>query len=948
MHRVLWRSFYGERAHPHPFAWARPGARPVARARTLRLSRWAVVFILVSGLAGFELRTSRLQSALLSGAAGRLTYSVAPGAGTSIRFPAGGPYDIRAGYAAQPAFVKRLTAHGFAVDAQARWSRPLARLVDAGFFPIYPVKSQVGLAVLDAAGRPLFASRHPRHAYRRFDAIPPLVAASLLYIENRELLQADHPYRNPAVEYDRLAKATFDVAVNRIFTQHPVTGGSTLAVQLEKLRHSPGGRTGSVGEKGRQIVSASLRSYSGGRNTTAARQRIVTDYLDSVPIAAIAGHGEVFGLGDGLHAWYGADVPRVNALLAAPDLHRITAGPLRAETALAYRQVLSLLAAVKKPSVYLSHEGAALDARTDAYLRALASEGIIPAWLRDDALRIRAVPRARVETAAPPAFAERKAVDMVRAGLATQLGLASVHDLDRLDLTVRTTLDGAVNDRVTQTLRGLGTCAGAARAGLLAYRLLEATGCGQVVYSLTLYERTLGGNLLRVQADNYDQPLSINEGTKLELGSTAKLRTLVTYLELVEALHRQYADRPADALRALRVHRRDRLTRWAAAYLAAAPDRSLPIMLEAAMNRTYSASPYEWFFTGGGLHAFANFDGKDDARIATVRDALRQSINLVFIRVMRDVADHLAFRHPETAGVLDDARHPARAAYLARFADWEGRQFLRRFYVQPPHAAGRHPLDAWLQGYRREHPRAELRDAFAASGEARQAAYDWLFRTRHHAAQNRAIDIILERDAFAEIHASWRRQGYPFESLVPSYATAIGSSGDNPAALAELMGIIVNDGVRRAAFRIDELHFAAGTPYETRVTRRAVSGRRVLSRDVASLLRRELVGVVEQGTGRRLAGGVTLPDGRTLAIGGKTGTGDNRFETATSSRVVSRTAAFTFTIGDRFFGSMVAYVPGDAAAAYGFTSALPVQIVKHLLPVLAPVLGGDATSRSTR
>jgi hypothetical protein len=32
---------------------------------------------------------------------------------------------------------------------------------------------------------------------------------------------------------------------------------------------------------------------------------------------------------------------------------------------------------------------------------------------------------------------------------------------------------------------------------------------------------------------------------------------------------------------------------------------------------------------------------------------------------------------------------------------------------------------------------------------------------------------------------------------VPSYATAIGSSADRPLALAELMGIIVNDGQRR-------------------------------------------------------------------------------------------------------------------------------------------------------
>jgi hypothetical protein len=298
--------------------------------------------------------------------------------------------------------------------------------------------------------------------------------------------------------------------------------------------------------------------------------------------------------------------------------------------------------------------------------------------------------------------------------------------------------------------------------------------------------------------------------------------------------------------------------------------------------------------------------------------------------------------------------HSGRAAYLARFADWEGRAFLRKFYATLHGASADetlrnvsrrgaassriHPLEAWLSGYLGEHPEADLRAVFQASAEARHKAYDWLFRTPSRTAQNRAIEIMLEGDAFAEIHASWQRQGYPFQSLVPSYATAIGSSGDNPAALSALMGLIVSGGVRYPPFRIYQVHFAAGTPYETQLTRKPMARERVLSPGVSSLLRHELVGVVEHGTGRRLAGGVTLKNGETLAIGGKTGTGDNRFETSSASRVINRTAAFTFLVGDRFFGTMVAYVPGEAAAGYGFTSALPVQMVKHLLPVLEPLL----------
>ena len=54
---------------------------------------------------------------------------------------------------------------------------------------------------------------------------------------------------------------------------------------------------------------------------------------------------------------------------------------------------------------------------------------------------------------------------------------------------------------------------------------------------LTLFERGDRRNYLRLQVDNLDQPFELNEGAKLDLGSTAKLRTLVTYLEIVAGLH---------------------------------------------------------------------------------------------------------------------------------------------------------------------------------------------------------------------------------------------------------------------------------------------------------------------------------------------------------------------------------------------------------------------------
>ena len=79
--------------------------------------------------------------------------------------------------------------------------------------------------------------------------------------------------------------------------------------------------------------------------------------------------------------------------------------------------------------------------------------------------------------------------------------------------------------------------------------------------------------------------------------------------------------------------------------------------------------------------------------------------------------------------------------------------------------------------------------------------------------QGERILTLLEIDAIHQIHQAWGALGYPFDSLVPSYATAIGVSGDTPQALASLAGILVNQGVRYPVVRIEQLHFAQATPF---------------------------------------------------------------------------------------------------------------------------------------
>ena len=79
-------------------------------------------------------------------------------------------------------------------------------------------------------------------------------------------------------------------------------------------------------------------------------------------------------------------------------------------------------------------------------------------------------------------------------------------------------------------------------------------------------------------------------------------------------------------------------------YFTTAGDKSLTAILEAAMARKYSASVAESFFTGGAIHTFSNFNRKDNYKIMSVQKALHNSVNLVFVRLMRDIVHYYMFQ----------------------------------------------------------------------------------------------------------------------------------------------------------------------------------------------------------------------------------------------------------------------------------------------------------------
>lgn len=976
----------------------------------------AVAFLLAATTVAIEVHTSAFQSRWFSRYAQKLTWDVRDEPCEHPLAAPPGPYDTRLGYANLGRIVQKLTARDFQIARQACPSPELAALVERGIAPPYDEKLTGTLHILDRDAKDLYRAALDEYAFSDLTEIPALVVQSLLFVENRGLLSSSSRKVNPAVEWDRFFLAGTRYMMDKVIDAGRVQGGSTLATQIEKFRHSPEGLTASGPDKIRQIIGATLRAYREGDDTRGARREIVLDYVNSMPLGAAPGVGEVIGLGQGMWAYFGKTPRDLRYDLTLTEEDRNLRR--KAET---FKQALALIMATRRPVLYLGDNHDQLELRIASYLPLLVDAGIVTDRLAAATLEAplgfndEIPPRRRVT------FVDRKATNAVRAELVDLLDVSDLYTLDRYDLSVETSIDAALQEKVTSILRRFGNRASARSMGLYGHRLLAWNNDpSKVVYSFSLYEACPEGNRLRVSADTYNKPLDINRNVKLELGSTAKLRTMANYLIVIADLHQTLRRTPPELLAGMEYNARDPITRWAAGYTLVHPEGTLQGILDASLERPFSTDPSEGFFTGRGLHYFKNFEDSLPPS-STLRNSFRHSINLVYIRLMRELVQYYvatALDIDEHA-VLTEFDSPKRRELLEAAMDVETRDNLRSYYrrygnlgfeaavarlcgkdvrgvrrlvifalgddnrasfeqvealarrVYPDMTAaeeralrgyyrtfagkiasrqdeayllGRNPLEVWLVHDRRDHDDLSWADVLRRSSDERRETGRWILPSRFREAQNLRIRSELERRAFVEIHRAWRTLGYPFDSLVPSLATAIGSSADRPQALAELVGIIQRGGRRVPFLRVEALHFGVGTPYETHFEPAQSQGEQVMPFEVATSLKGLMQDVVEEGTARRVRGTLRTASGKPIPVGGKTGSGDNRYETFSAngevltSRAINRTASFVFIIGDRYFGMISAYVDGPEADAYGFTSSLALQAFRNVAGAIEPMV----------
>lgn len=599
-----------------------------------------------------------------------------------------GPIDVQLGYAdLQDNLRPRLEKLDYNVTPQQEWKD--FRIGDTSLTtPMFDRPAQAGLRIIDDLGTTISDSRRPFHIYQSFDAIPSLLVKSLSVVEDKKIIKGldieeDKDEMallsvNPAIDFWRVGKAVAKKAQGK----KNVEGGSGLATQYAKQVGSPTGLTDGIPDKLSQMLYASLSMYAKGLDTTESQKDQILKYINAVPFTAHPAYGEVIGFRDAMAIWFGN-----------PDFEKILAGPRTDEKARTYRQMLSVVMALKQPDRYLKKEKwfALLQQRVDRHLPRLVEKGIISA---DFSKMISAQKLEFAEVGANPSIPatvlKEKHTRTLVQNLIRELGMdpaSAAYKLDRRDMRVETTLDQATTRAVHDEIVSFKDPKIAKAKGLIGPKLLDEKNASKIIWSVLITENMPDGReYVRVSTDTHEGALDMNQGGRLSYGSTSKLRMAATYLDIMARLHTEYKDKTPAELKALNIARKDKLSQWAASYMAnPATNKELSAMLQSAVEREYSAAP-RGFFAGGGMEYPGNYQKSDNDKSYSVQSALWNSVNLPWFRIAEDIQEHYTSHilgiDPEiyNPSSLQASTQESRKEYLKKFADYEGKKFQYGFW----------------------------------------------------------------------------------------------------------------------------------------------------------------------------------------------------------------------------------------------------------------------------
>ena len=608
---------------------------------------------------------------------------------------------------------------GFQIDKETHLvlTPQAKKLFDMGIIPFnhYQGKAFSGLKIVDRHKKMVYLYKHPNQ-FKNFKHISPFILKALLVWENDKLRHRlfdknkNGAELNYLIEGPRIAKSVSEYLQYKITGEGAYSGASTLMTTLEKITNTPGGKTHNVNDKINQMIGAGLHLYGGdsdlnsslgsgsgkaeekGNGNGNGVEKALVDFLNTVPMAGgpKSHAGELFGFGASYYAWFGYTIDGLNEQLKSKD------SQVRSQ---AYKNICSLIVSIRRPSELLRSPDR-VDKQANLLLSRLNKKKLLnsalyvksrtmkPAWNPQRNHRYQLDYALHREASS----ARNQYTQLIRRAVAEKSGRAeskkiNLQTVDAMSVAIEMTTDaqlekdirGVLDDMYTETAQKTPFVQGRQKGLLYGLNLEELKNIQYGAIVLEIDEDRHWKILANTDTQSNVVYNPAKQG-RFQWGSTAKLRVLVNYLTIIhdEALLLQSAYKESKELSKktskeqaskdsyhikLKEYGNSSVTikRLLASYIKKYPDATMKQILAWSMSRRISANPDRKFLTGESWHQFHNYQKSDDQKNPNIWQMTTDSINLSFVRLMRDVVDY----YIEQSGynkiaILTDKNNPVR------------------------------------------------------------------------------------------------------------------------------------------------------------------------------------------------------------------------------------------------------------------------------------------------
>jgi len=517
-----------------------------------------------------------------------------------------------------------------------------------------------GLIMLDRNQSVMFRKKIRDDIFETYDDIPYLLVELLTRAETKPYWRSIPPSYSPVITL-RFIYASFKMLLSKLFGGTDRGGGSSIVTQSIKLNRSPGAGTGNILEKLIQMLNADRFMYRDGFDTEETRKDAFVNYCNDVPVGTqYRGDppgANITGFCDGVRVYFGRSMKSIREDLL---LGESTENDLR-KKAYALKQIALITAILPRPNAYRGGKIGILHRKANIHIEYLVEKGVITKRLAQKAKSMR-VRLQKNPLRRQPRVVHGTAWVSVRRFMQNALweaksGTNEAHKFssifENMNFIIKTTYDRKLQyelhrrfekimKKFNHVKRFYYNRSAGDKGGFD-----EKTNLDEINYAVYIVQRGDSGNSVLAE---YASDLTFNQEGHLNLGSTAKFRVLIDYLQNIEWLYDNRSKLPE--LKAAMKN----LTRSGNKYSNPNTedyngliqsliwwtyfnrDKERDDLLKASLyEKTYPTGKKKFFTNGGPYEPDNIYEDQYYPAFQTVIDAFAQSTNRVFVRMLEDI-----------------------------------------------------------------------------------------------------------------------------------------------------------------------------------------------------------------------------------------------------------------------------------------------------------------------